>query len=131
LRTDFTDRREYCGLFKTPTLRNVAKRKGFFHNGVFHSLDDVLAFYAKRDTRLSKFYPRDRSGRVVKYDDLPAAFADNVNVEPPFGGAPGTQPALAVGERGDIVAFLRTLTDGWQPQAIALGGRRASVLVRN
>jgi cytochrome c peroxidase len=131
LRTDFTDRREYCGLFKTPTLRNVAARKVFFHNGVFHSLDDVLAFYAERDTRPSKFYPRDRSGRVLKYDDLPAAFAGNVNVEPPFGGASGTQPALTVGERGDIVAFLRTLTDGWQPQASASGGRRMSVLVRN
>jgi cytochrome c peroxidase len=117
LRTDLADRSEYCGLFKTPTLRNVAMRKVFFHNGAFHSLDDVVAFYAERDTRPSKFYPRDPSGRVVKYDDLPAAFAGNVNVEPPFGGAAGARPALSAGERADIVAFLRTLTDGWQAPA--------------
>ena len=29
-------RREYCGLFRTPTLRNVATRQTFFHNGVIH-----------------------------------------------------------------------------------------------
>src|SRR5262249_31610832 len=38
LRTDFAKRMDYCGLFRTPTLRNVALRKVFFHNGVAHSL---------------------------------------------------------------------------------------------
>ena len=117
LRTDLADRREYCGLFKTPTLRNVATRKVFFHNGGFHDLDDVVAFYAERDTRPAKFYPRDRGGRVVKYDDLPATLSGNVNVEPPFGGTPGARPALSASERADVVAFLRTLTDGWQAPA--------------
>ncbi len=45
-RTDFKDRAEYCGLFRTPTLRNVALKKSFFHNGVFHDLRDAVAFYA-------------------------------------------------------------------------------------
>ena len=31
----------FCGMFKTPTLRNVAQRKVFFHNGVMHSLEQV------------------------------------------------------------------------------------------
>ena len=35
LRTDLATRAEYCGLFKTPTLRNVALRRVFFHNGAF------------------------------------------------------------------------------------------------
>jgi len=100
-----------------PTLRNAASRRVFFHNGALHSLDEVVAFYAERDSRPSKFYPRDRSGRVVKYDDLPAEFVANVNVEPPFGAAAGGRPALSASERADIVAFLRTLNDGWQAPA--------------
>ncbi|HWI25866.1 MAG TPA: cytochrome c peroxidase, partial [Stellaceae bacterium] len=38
LRTDLSDHPEYCGLFMTPSLRNVATRHSFFHNGVFHDL---------------------------------------------------------------------------------------------
>ncbi|HXC22525.1 MAG TPA: cytochrome c peroxidase, partial [Steroidobacteraceae bacterium] len=51
LRTDFQDKSEYCGLFRTPSLRNAARRRVFFHNGVFHSLEEVLRFYAERDTQ--------------------------------------------------------------------------------
>ena len=46
MRTDFLNRTDYCGLFRTPTLRNVALKKSFFHNGYFHSLRDVVSFYA-------------------------------------------------------------------------------------
>jgi cytochrome c peroxidase len=38
------DRAEYCRLFKTPSLRNVALRRSIFHNGVFHTLRDAVAF---------------------------------------------------------------------------------------
>ena len=31
----------------------------FFHNGVFHRLEDVVRFYAERDTAPEKWYPRD------------------------------------------------------------------------
>ena len=44
MRQDYTTAAAYCGLFKTPTLRNVATRKVFFHNGVFRSLEQVLHF---------------------------------------------------------------------------------------
>lgn len=53
-----------------PPLRNVALRRAFFHNGVFHTLRDVLTFYVRRDTNPEKFYARAR-GRVRPYDDLP------------------------------------------------------------
>jgi cytochrome c peroxidase len=33
------------GAFKTPTLRNVAQREPYMHNGVFHSLAEVIDFY--------------------------------------------------------------------------------------
>ena len=47
----------FCGMFKTPTLRNVATRKVFFHNGVIHSLEQAIRFYATRDTRPELWYP--------------------------------------------------------------------------
>lgn len=115
-RVDLAGRTEYCGMFKAPTLRNVATRKVFFHNGVFHSLRQVVAFYAERDVHPDKWYPRDSAGRVRKFDDLPAQYRGNVNMEPPFGRNNGDAPALSPTEIDDIVVFLGTLTDGFKPR---------------
>ncbi|MEI9418006.1 cytochrome-c peroxidase [Mesorhizobium sp. Cs1321R2N1] len=115
LRTDFHGRTGYCGLFKTPTLRNVALRKSFFHNGYFHVLREAVAFYASRDTDPGHWYPRNADGMVRQYDDLPKAYWGNLNQDPPFNGKkPGDKPALDDTEIDDIVAFLRTLTDADQ-----------------
>jgi cytochrome c peroxidase len=105
LRTDLRQREDYCGRFRTPTLRNVALRSTFFHNGVFHSLSDVLRFYARRDTHPSEFYPS------AKFDDLPPTYHVNVNTEPPFDRRPGDTPALDDDEIDAVIAFLHTLTD--------------------
>jgi len=59
------------GLFKTPTLRNVATRGVFFHNGRFHTLKEALRFYVQRDTDPERWYPVSGSGSVDKFDDLP------------------------------------------------------------
>jgi cytochrome c peroxidase len=99
----------------TPSLRNVALRKTFFHNGLVHSLREAVAFYVERDTQPEKWYPRGADGRTRKFDDLPAQYATNVNMDPPFGGKPGEKPALSASEIDDIVAFLGTLTDGYRP----------------
>jgi cytochrome c peroxidase len=115
LRTDLASHPEYCGLFKTPSLRNVAARKTFFHNGVFHSLRQAIEFYVERDTNPGKWYGRNPDGSVDKYDDLPAIDRGNVNTGPPFGGKPGDRPALDDAEIGDLIAFLQTLTDGFKP----------------
>src|ERR1700730_13180625 len=112
LRSDLAGHGEYCGLFRTPSLRNVAVRHTFFHNGVVHSLREAIAFYVERDTDPGKWYPRDASGRLRKYDDLPAQYQRNINNDPPFGSRPGNQAALTSSEIDDIVAFLNTLTDG-------------------
>ncbi|MBZ9756204.1 cytochrome-c peroxidase [Mesorhizobium sp. ESP6-5] len=115
LRTDFRGRTDYCGLFKTPTLRNVALRKSFFHNGYFHTLRKAVAFYASRDTDPGRWYPKNAYDTVDKYDDLPKAYWPNLNQDPPFGGKkPGDKPALNDAEIDDIVAFLQTLTDADQ-----------------
>ncbi|WP_016833010.1 cytochrome-c peroxidase [Herbaspirillum lusitanum] len=114
-RTDFQDNPEYCGLFKTPTLRNVALRGSFFHNGVFHTLQEVMEFYVQRDTNPEKWYPRNRDGSIRKFDDLLPAHFPNVNVEAPFDRQPGDKPALSDAEIKDVIAFLKTLTDGYKP----------------
>jgi cytochrome c peroxidase len=114
LRTDLTDRSEYCGRFMTPTLRNTATREVFFHNGAFHRLRDVVAFYAERDTNPEKWYSRGPDGRVRAFDDLPERYRDNLDMDPPFGGHPGDRPVLTSSEIDDIVAFIETLTDGYE-----------------
>jgi cytochrome c peroxidase len=115
LRTDLADHPDYCGLFRTPSLRNVALRKTFFHNGAVTSLRKAIEFYVERDTAPEKWYPRKADGSIDKYDDLPKQYQANINDEPPFGGKPGDPPVLSSAEIDDIVAFLNTLTDGYKP----------------
>lgn len=115
-RTDLAARRRYCGMFRTPSLRNVALRRVFFHNGVYHSLERVLDFYDFRDADPGRIYPRERDGRVLQYDDLPPAYRGNVDtVDAPFGRRPGDAPPLNARDTRDIIAFLKTLTDGYRP----------------
>jgi cytochrome c peroxidase len=111
-RTDLADRQDLCGAFKVPTLRNVATRKVFFHNGRFKSLRDALRFYVRRDTNPEEFYPVDADGVVQKFDDLPAELHGNVNTaEVPYDRQPGEAPRLSEAELDDLEAFLNTLTD--------------------
>jgi cytochrome c peroxidase len=112
LRTDLADHPEYCGLFRTPTLRNVARRQSFFHNGAIHSLRDAVEFYATRDTAPERWYPRDPVGKAA-FDDLPPRYWPNVSREIPFAPLPNGKPRLAAREVNDIVAFLETLSDGY------------------
>jgi cytochrome c peroxidase len=112
-RTDLQDRHEYCGLFRTPSLRNVARRQVFLHNGVFHSLNEVVRFYAERDTKPQKWYSRAPDGRILNLDDLPAAYVANLDTQAPFDRQAGAAPALNDQDIEDIVAFLQTLSDGY------------------
>jgi cytochrome c peroxidase len=110
-RKDLADHPEYCGMFRAPSLRNVAARQTFFHNGVFHSLRQVLEFYVERDLRPAKWYPGDQDGGVRVFDDLPAQYRDNVSHEPPLDRKRGDAPALSGAEIDALMAFLQTLTD--------------------
>lgn len=116
-RQDLKDHPEYCGLFRVPSLRNVALRRAFFHNGVIHSLAAALRFYAERDVAPQHWYPRGPDGKVTPYNDLPPAYRANVSQEAPFGGRPGQRPRLSPRDLRDLEAFLRTLTDGYRPAA--------------
>ena len=86
------------GKHKVPTLRNVAKgfggsgAKAYMHNGVFKSLKEVVHFYNTRDVE----------------DWPPPEVPDNVNMSE-LGDL-----GLSDEEEDAIVAFLRTLSDGFK-----------------
>lgn len=88
---------ENMGKQKVPTLRNVDKRPGegftkaYTHNGYFKSLKEVVHFYNTRD--------------VETWPD--PEVADNIN-----DGELGDL-GLTGAEEDDIVAFLKTLSDGY------------------
>ena len=110
-RADLSKERQYCGYFKTPGLRNVARRRFFFHNGRFTTLQDVMHFYVERDTDPGRWFPT-INGRLVKFNDLPAQYRGNVNIsDAPLNRERGQAPALNEEEIKQVVAFLGTLSD--------------------
>ena len=112
-RKDLAGRRELCGAFKVPTLRNVSRTAPYFHNGAFDTLREAVDFYARRDTRPEDWYPASAGG-LRKFDDLPAGLEAAVNTtEAPYDRPRGGNPALTPAEIDDLVAFLGTLDDGY------------------
>lgn len=110
-REDLAQRTELCGMFRTPGLRNTAKRPRYFHNGVFQSLREVVDFYNTRDAHPARWYPK-IDGSVQAFNDLPAGLRANVTHAAPFGTARGGTPPMNTREAADLVCFLETLTDG-------------------
>ena len=108
------------GKMRVPTLRNVDLRpyvgatKAYMHNGVFKSLEEVVRFYNTRDVlpQCAPGAPRAAWGQTC----WPAAeVQQNVNrVE--LGNL-----RLSLEEEAAIVAFLRTLSDGFTTS----GGRES------
>ena len=105
------DAKRWCGAFRTPTLRNVALTAPYGHNGVFRTLRDAVAFYATRDTDPRHWYPKGQ-----KFNDVPPQLKANVDTETPPYHRAAKRPALRDEEIDDIVAFLRTLSDGYGEQ---------------
>ena len=115
-RQDLADQTQFCGMFKTPTLRNTTVRHAFLHNGVFHTLQEVMDFYNFRDTNPEKIYPVASNGQVQKYNDIPTQYHANVDVtDAPFNRHLGETPAMTAQDEADIIAFLGTLKDGYKP----------------
>lgn len=112
-RKDLAGRRDLCGAFKVPTLRNVARTAPYFHNGAFPTLREAVDFYVRRDTHPGDWFPGSAAG-VTKFDDLPPGLAGSVNTtEVPYDREESGTPALTPAEIDDVVAFLRTLDDGY------------------
>jgi cytochrome c peroxidase len=76
--------------FRTPSLSNVALTAPYMHNGVFATLEDVLAFY---DTLAAAGGRRSLNSHV-----------SDSQLDPMLG-------RLITGTGGDMVAFLEALTD--------------------
>ncbi len=110
-RTDLAAERVYCGFFKTPSLRNVARRLFLFHNGRATTLAEAVRFYVERDRLPALWYPR-TAGVAQGFNDLPAALRSNVDrSDAPLNWQRGQPPALSAAEIDDLVAFLQTLDD--------------------
>jgi cytochrome c peroxidase len=98
------------GRFKVPTLRNVDKRpspdfvKAYGHNGYFKSLKQIVHFYNTRDVlpRCSAHDPGEGTGCWPAPETT-----DNLN-KSKIGNL-----QLSDEEEDALVAFLRTLTDGF------------------
>jgi cytochrome c peroxidase len=98
---------QFCGTFRMATLRNVADRKAFMHNGVFKSLREVVSFYATRNSNPTRWY-----GPGGVPNDLPLAYLGNIIQDRvPFSRPRSAGPALSEPEIDDVVAFLTTLSD--------------------
>lgn len=114
VRTDLAHRTELCGMFKVPTLRNVALTAPYFHNGAIATLEEAVSFYATRDSDPARWYPT-VNGVVQRFNDLPPAYRSNVTQQAPFGPPPRNGPRLNAQDVQDIASFLRTLSDGFTP----------------
>jgi cytochrome c peroxidase len=120
------DSAQWCGYFKTPSLRNVAVRARFMHNGALRSLRDAVAFYATRSTDPKRWYP---GGHL--FDDLPAAAHANVNVNSvPLNRRQGSAPALGEADIDALVAFLGTLTDARYEKPASAAQRQVSAAAK-
>ena len=104
------------GKVKVPSLRNVDERpsadfvKAFMHNGYFKTLKGVVNFYNTRDAK-----PRCKEAGLSEAQAMAAhcwpkpEVAENLNTDE-MGKLKLTGP-----EEDAIVAFMKTLSDGYQP----------------
>ena len=104
----------HTGAMRVPTLRNVDLRpyvgapKAYMHNGVFKSLEEVVHFYNTRDVLPQCAPGGPRAAWGVTCWPAPEV-EQNVN-RTELGDL-----ALTPSEEAAIVAFLRTLSDGFSP----------------
>jgi cytochrome c peroxidase len=81
------------GKFRVPTLRNIAITFPYFHNGSLKTLEEVVRFYNVRDTKPGEF------GTPEVQQNINSDELGNLK--------------LTDEDEQNIVAFLKTLTDGY------------------
>ncbi|HFB64000.1 MAG TPA: cytochrome-c peroxidase [Aeromonadales bacterium] len=92
------------GKFRVPTLRNVELTAPYGHNGVFESLEQIVSFYNTRDSKACWGDPTDNP--MVNCWPAPEV-VDNMDL------ANMGDILLSATDEADIVAFMKTLTDGY------------------
>ena len=103
------------GKFKTPTLRNVAvgTNRRYMHNGIFTTLEQVVHFYNTRDVP--------NAGVVMNGEFKTwAQLGKEVNLNLEIHGAGNL--GLTMQEEADVVAFMKTLSDGFRMSTRATPG---------
>ncbi|MDX1571877.1 MAG: cytochrome c peroxidase [Xanthomonadales bacterium] len=107
---------ESNGKHKVPTLRNVDRRpfpgsvKAFGHNGYFKTLKQIVHFYNTRDIKPICPDPFTPVEMAIMADCWPEPEVDvNINTEE-LGDL-----GLSEAEEDAIVAFMKTLSDGFNP----------------
>jgi cytochrome c peroxidase len=102
---------QFDGKFQVSTVRNVDKRprpdfvKAYMHNGYFKSLKEVVHFYNTRD-KLPRCQHGAQGEKVTCWPDPEVPHNKDTTI-----GNLG----LTNEQEDQIVAFLQTLTDGYQP----------------
>jgi cytochrome c peroxidase len=103
------------GKHKVPTLRNVDQRpypefvKAYGHNGYFKSLEGITHFYNTRDIKPAC------PGDYTEAEALAANCWPKPEVAVNVNAAEMGNLGLSPREEAAIVAFMKTLTDGWKP----------------
>lgn len=100
------------GAFKVTTLRNIALTEPYGHNGYFTSLEQVVDFYATRDTKPVCVDPTVTASAAAALGCWPASEFDATKNADELGNLPLTKR-----DKADIVAFLNTLSDGYVPSS--------------
>jgi cytochrome c peroxidase len=104
------NKRSEDGKFKVPTLRNIELTAPYMHNGYFKTLRGTVVFYNDRDKKPLCSKNRVTEDVALKQKCWPAPeVISNVNRDE-LGDL-----GLSAREIDDIVAFMKTLNDGWQP----------------
>lgn len=87
----------HYGRVKIPTLRNITKTAPYMHNGVFTDLYTVVNFYNTRDVEGAPWdAPEVDHPNIIRMNNLGNLGLSDQEIE-------------------DIVAFLHTLSDGYEP----------------
>jgi cytochrome c peroxidase len=89
-----TGKPEHRGLFKVPTLRNVALTAPYMHDGRFDTLEQVMDHYDSGIKMSSTLSPL-----IVEADNVQKDAPDSVSL------------SLTEQEKAAVIAFLHTLTD--------------------
>jgi cytochrome c peroxidase len=91
---EVTGRPEHRGLFKVPTLRNIALTAPYMHDGRFRTLEEVLEHYDSGIRTSSTL-----SALIREADNLHKDSQDHISLN------------LTEHEKTAVIAFLHTLTD--------------------
>jgi cytochrome c peroxidase len=91
---EVTGKAAHRGLFKVPSLRNVALTAPYMHDGRFDTLEQVLEHYDSGIRQSSTLSPL-----IVEADNLGAGAEGRISLH------------LTAAERAAIIAFLHALTD--------------------